>query len=207
MKRRQIGLSEAWIRQKKQNCGEPADDAGASCMSLRELNSAPSDTYCDAQSIINEEPIVPSSVVQSAQCTIKVLLPSACTEGESLLDEDSCNNSDGASSSASIVIADCASVCCRNELEVCQPNQVEVLRSFVNKGRNFMASWYDKYPQISLCLTTKKLFCLYCRYARKHNLFSTKYNDAFSLTGYDNLRRLLRAFKRMTLLKLIRRLK
>ena len=143
MKRRQIGLSEAWIRQKKQDCGEPADDAGASSTSLKELNSALSDTYCDAQGISNEESIVPSSVVQSAQCTIEVLSPTACIEGESLLDEDSCNDSDGASSSASIVITDCASVCCRNELEVYQPKQAEVLRSFVKKGRNSMVSWYD----------------------------------------------------------------
>ena len=75
-------MSEAWIRQKKQDCGEPADDAGASSTSLRELNSAPSDTYCDAQSISNEESIVPSSVVQRAQsvsqCTIEVLSPSFC---------------------------------------------------------------------------------------------------------------------------------
>ena len=80
------------VRQKKQDRGEPADDAGASSTSLRELNSAPSDTYCDAQSISNEESIVPSSVVQSAQCTIEVLSPSACIEGEISKDFIACSD-------------------------------------------------------------------------------------------------------------------
>ena len=60
-----------------------------------------------------------------------------------------------------------------------------------------MVAWYSKHPWITLCLTKKKVFCIFSRYARLHKtlLFSTKYNDAFSLKGYDNMKKALENFQ------------
>ena len=74
---------------------------------------------------------------------------------------------------------------------------MEVLKGLnTKKGRKFMISWYNKYPWITLCLTKNKVFCIYCRYAHDHKilLFSTKYNDAFSQKGYDNMKKALENF-------------
>ena len=69
MKRKQIGLSEVWMRPKQhndKNCGEPADDASASSTSLSESNSSKEarSVMCDKQlllqSISNNESSFPS---------------------------------------------------------------------------------------------------------------------------------------------------
>ena len=48
-----------------------------------------------------------------------------------------------------------------------------------------------------LCLTKNEV---YCRYTHEHNtlLFSTKYNDAFTPKGYDNMKKPLKIFRLMT---------
>ena len=74
---------------------------------------------------------------------------------------------------------------------------MNILKDFAKNGRNFMVGWYSKHPWITLCLTKKKVFCIFCRYARLHKtlLFSTKYNYAFSLKGYDNMKKALDNFQ------------
>ena len=46
-------------------------------------------------------------------------------------------------------------------------------------------------------LNKKEVFCIFCRYARLHKtlLFSIKYNDPFSLKGYDNMNKALENFQ------------
>ena len=96
-----------------------------------------------------------------------------------------------------LVASDCPATCCSNLCEVYQPKQVDVLKDLSKKGRNFMISWYTKYPWITLCLTKKKVFCIYCRYAHMHKTltFSTKYNNAFTQKGYDNMKKALENFQ------------
>ena len=63
----------------------------------------------------------------------------------------------------------CSSQRCANEE---QSFQVSV------KNRNCQSSWYKQYPCLSVCLQRKVVFCLYCRYAVKHNWLT------FSIMGF-----------------------
>ena len=59
-------------------------------------------------------------------------------------------------------------------------------------SKNGRMSWYEKYSWITLCLTKKKVFCLYCRYCHKHNTFlqaANKCDDAFTTRGFDNIKK------------------
>ena len=93
-----------------------------------------------------------------------------------------------------VTVSDCQAVCCNNRSEVYQP---KTDKDFAKNGRNFMVAWYSKHPWITLCLTKKKVFCIFCRYARLHKtlLFSTKYNDPFFLEGYDYMKKALVNFQ------------
>jgi tRNA A37 N6-isopentenylltransferase MiaA len=88
-------------------------------------------------------------------------------------------------------------VCCINEMEAYQlPEQKEVLLQISKKGRHFSPSWYNKYPWITLCLKDMKVFCLYCRYAKKQKkFFQSNLSDvAFTDRGFDNLKKALEKF-------------
>ena len=89
-------------------------------------------------------------------------------------------------------------VCCINEMEAYQPEQKEVLLQISKKGRHFSPSWYNKYPWIKLCLKDMKVFCLYCRYAKKQKkFFQSNLSDvdvAFTDRGFDNLKKALEKF-------------
>ena len=63
----------------------------------------------------------------------------------------------------------------------------------MRKGR---PTWYDKFPWITLC-TAQKVFCVYCRYAYKHNLFTfcRKGDEAFSVKGFDNYKKAVEKFR------------
>ena len=53
-----------------------------------------------------------------------------------------------------------------------------------------MLSWYKKHIWITLCVSKKKIFCLYCRYAVIHNMFSPcgiKPDAAFTTRGFENM--------------------
>ena len=82
---------------------------------------------------------------------------------------------------ASLEDCTCTTMCCNEDQHVYQPNESTILSLFTNKGRKFLPAWYSKFPWITLCTTRKKVYCAYCRYAYKHQLFTfcKKGDDAF----------------------------
>ena len=60
-----------------------------------------------------------------------------------------------------------------------------------------MLSWYKKHVWITLCVSKKKIFCLYCRYVLKHNMFSpcgVKPDAAFTTRGFENIKKAIERF-------------
>ena len=90
----------------------------------------------------------------------------------------------------------CDSVCCSSELVAFQPADKETLESLSMSGGNFMATWYNQYPWLTICTVRKKVFCLYCRHVEKHGMlsFSKKGESAFTTIGYDNWKKALEKF-------------
>ena len=91
-------------------------------------------------------------------------------------------------------LLECSAVCCSNEMEAYQPKHKAIFQQISKNGRYFACSWYEKYSWITLCLTKKNVFCLYCRYCHKHNKFlhaANKCDDAFTTRGFDNIKKAL----------------
>ena len=65
------------------------------------------------------------------------------------------------------------------------------------KTRNFQPSWYTQFPWISVCVTRKSVFCLYCRYAEKHHWlsFSRCGENVFTPVGFQNWKKAIEKFK------------
>lgn len=82
----------------------------------------------------------------------------------------------------------CSADCCSNYQVPYQPSSKQLLGSLSHSKRNFQYDWIKKFSWITLCLTIKKVFCLYCRYAYLHNLFtfSKSADKAFSTSGFNN---------------------
>ena len=93
--------------------------------------------------------------------------------------------------------SDCTTLCCFEDQTVYQPTEKAILTLFVNKGRNFLPAWYKKFKWITLCTTKKKIFCVYCRFAHKHKLFtfSKRGDDAFTIKGFDNFKKAVEKFR------------
>ncbi len=91
----------------------------------------------------------------------------------------------------------CAGQCCSDDKKPYQPRSKEILGLFVKKNRKFLLVWYDKYDWLTLCITMKKVFCAYCRYAHRHDLlnFSRKGEDAFMVSGFDNYKKAIEKFR------------
>ena len=66
---------------------------------------------------------------------------------------------------------DCVALCCANMDKPFQPKDKNTLQKLASK-RNFQPQWYKKFPWLSVCLTRKKVFCLYCRYCTRQNLIT-----------------------------------
>ena len=65
------------------------------------------------------------------------------------------------------------------------------------KKRNFQPQWYKQFPWLSVCISSKKVYCLYCRHASQHNLitFSKMGEKALTETGFHNWRKAVEKFK------------
>ena len=57
----------------------------------------------------------------------------------------------------------CILPCCTDPKPF-QPVNSVVLASLANNNRNFVVDWFKQFPWLTLCLTKKKVFCVYCRY-------------------------------------------
>ena len=90
--------------------------------------------------------------------------------------------------SESVSPVQCTSLCCSSELEPFQPKSAEALRSLARNGRKFLPFWFKQYPWLTVCTTTNKVYCFYCKFAMKHNLvvFSKNSNPAFTEAGFCN---------------------
>lgn len=95
----------------------------------------------------------------------------------------------------------CQSSCCSNIKEPYQPKNTKILHCLARCKRSFMSNWYKTYPWLSVCITKKKVFCFYCRYAQKQMLlnFSKRGEDTFTKTGYNNWKKALEKFKNHSL--------
>ena len=66
----------------------------------------------------------------------------------------------------------CTTVCCSEIQQAYQPREKVILSLFIKKCHKFLPAWYKKFPGITLCTTWKKIFCVYCRFAQRHKLFT-----------------------------------
>lgn len=60
--------------------------------------------------------------------------------------------------------------------------------------RNIQSSWFVKYPWISVCVSTYRIFCSTCRGARKFGLLSMPHKSAFIDNGFGNWKKALQKF-------------
>ena len=86
----------------------------------------------------------------------------------------------------------CSAQCCIDQCNVFQPKDNLTIKSLKASGpsgktRNFQPSWYTQFPWISVCVTRKSVFCLYCRYAEKHHWlsFSRCGENVFTQVGFQ----------------------
>ena len=112
-------------------------------------------------------------------------------------DHESDFEPDESRSSASGGSSECKALCCRKITQSFQPKDKQILLTLSYKKRNFQSKWYVTYPWLTVCITTKKVLCLYCRYANQHSLitFSKMGENAFTETGFRNWRKAVEKFK------------
>ena len=60
--------------------------------------------------------------------------------------------------------------------------------------RKIQSSWFVKYPWISVCASTYRIFCSMCRGARKFGLLSMPHKSAFIDDGFGNWKNALEKF-------------
>ena len=87
--------------------------------------------------------------------------------------------------SKSVSPPECTGLCCSNECEPFQPKGTGDLRCLTRNRRKILPL---QYPWLSVCMTTREVYCFYCKYAMKHNLvvFSNNSNPAFTTNGFNN---------------------
>ena len=92
----------------------------------------------------------------------------------------------------------CVLPCCGNETVAYQPTDKPLLQQLISNKRNFQPGWYKRFPWLSLCLSRKKVFCLYCRYAaKKHRIIFSKtgeHQTAFTESGFKNWKKAVEKF-------------
>ena len=61
-------------------------------------------------------------------------------------------------------------------------------KTMKGQTRSVSASWFERYPWLSLCGIRQALFCFHCTSAHQQHLltFSKKTEDAFTVTGFRN---------------------
>lgn len=94
--------------------------------------------------------------------------------------------------------SECLSSCCTDiAIKPYQPTNKVILSSMAINGRNFMEKWFKLYPWLTVCITRKKVFCFFCKYAEKKGLitFNTKAESTFSSAGFNNWKKALEKFE------------
>ena len=83
------------------------------------------------------------------------------------LDEAETDMEEGQSS-----VNNCTSLCCASNDKAYQPIDKQTLSQLASSGRNFQPQWYKKFPWLTICISTNKVYCLYCRFAAQHELIT-----------------------------------
>ena len=92
---------------------------------------------------------------------------------------------------------DCTCICCSNETEAYQPKQWDILEHNFLEKVGILCYRGIKNTFGTLCVSKKKIFSLYCRYALKHNMFSpcgVKPDAAFMTRGFQNIKKAIERF-------------
>ncbi len=106
-------------------------------------------------------------------------------------------DSESDTDSSQAVATSCAGPCCSTPEKAFQPNDQQTLALLTVKKRNFQPQWYRQFPWLTVCISSKKAYCLYCRYAVQQSLmvFSKMGEKAFTEDGFQNWRKALEKFR------------
>ena len=93
-------------------------------------------------------------------------------------------------------VSACDGICCSSNLKPYQPSSQNVLKTLARGGRNFTSRWFKQYPWLTVCKTTKKVYCFYCRYISNLGLltFSKCCSHVFSTEGFNNWKKAIEKF-------------
>lgn len=91
----------------------------------------------------------------------------------------------------------CTALCCTDSSKAYQPTNKQALSLLTQKGRNFQPQWYKQFTWLTVCMTSKKVYCLYCRYAVQHKMitFIKTGEKAFTENGFINWRKAMEKFR------------
>lgn len=92
---------------------------------------------------------------------------------------------------------ECTAQCCLSNDEANQPKDSHSLLVLATQKRSFQVRWYSLYPWLTVCLTKKSVFCLYCRFGYIHKtlpLVKTG-EKAFTSLGFNNWKKALEKFR------------
>ncbi len=122
---------------------------------------------------------------------------SEADEAETTSEKEAGLIGDSMSEATAATPTNCTAQCCVSTERAFQPVDKRTLLKFTNKKGNFQPQWYKLFPWVSVCVTSNKAYCLYCRHAAQHNLisFSKMGETAFTKTGFQNWRKAVDKFK------------
>lgn len=63
---------------------------------------------------------------------------------------------------AEISVSNCTAMCCASDDKAYQPTTKQIISLFTSKGRNFQPQWYKQFTWLTVCTSSKKVYCLYC---------------------------------------------
>ncbi len=93
--------------------------------------------------------------------------------GSSATNQAHCLTLTGSEATLKETTSDCFSECCKEALSPYQPSEAGIIEQTRKKQgkkvRQFSPTWYSTYPWLTLCVTTTKAFCTYCRYCSGKN--------------------------------------
>ena len=100
-------------------------------------------------------------------------------------------------SQVAVCVIECTAPCCSTPEKAFQPIDKPTLAKLSVKKRNFQPQWYKQFSWLTVCISSKKAYCLYFRHAVQHNLimFSKIGEKAFTEDGFRNWRKALEKFK------------
>ena len=138
-----------------------------------------------------------SETVSESEVRVESFIPSGTETSSSVTGSTAETNVEGTSQPN---CSACILPCCTDPKPF-QPVNSVVLANLANKDRNFVVDWFKQFPWLTLCLTKKKVFCVYCRYISQHQLltFSKNFSPAFISDGFNNWKKSLTTMNPVTL--------